>query len=122
VDYSEPQENGNKTEVRWAALIGEDGTGLLVTGLPLIDVSAHHYTTGDLDRAKHTHELTYTDFITLNVDGMMMGVGGDNSWGARPHEEFRIPAGAMSFRFRIRPFRADDGLWMQTGWTVPPIL
>lgn len=122
VDYSEPQENGNKTDVRWAALMREDGVGLMVTGFPLIDVSAHHYTTEDLDRAKHTHELTFRDFITLNIDGMMMGVGGDNSWGARPHEEFRIPAEARSFRFRIRPFKAEDDTWMRISWTIPPIL
>ena len=121
VDYSEPQENGNKTDVRWAALISEDGTGLMVTGLPLIEVSVHHYTTEDLDRAKHTHELTHREFITLNVDGMMMGLGGDNSWGARPHEEFRIGAEPRSFRFRIRPFTAEDATWMQIGWTVPPL-
>ena len=47
-----PQENGNKTDVRWIALTREDGAGLLVVGMPLIEASAHHYTAADLDAAQ----------------------------------------------------------------------
>jgi len=58
VDYSRPMENGNKTDVRWVALTNKDGVGLLAVGMPTLSVSAHHYTTEDLDRSQHTHELT----------------------------------------------------------------
>ena len=38
--YIRPQENGNKSDVRWVALTNGDGVGLLAVGMPLLDVSA----------------------------------------------------------------------------------
>ena len=64
VDYSEPQENGNKTDVRWVSLTNDDGTGLLVIGEPLIAFSAHHYTTDDLENAKYSYQMEYREDIT----------------------------------------------------------
>jgi len=42
-----------------------------------------------------------------------MGVGGDNSWGARPHDEYTIFPREYSYRFRLRPFSAEDGTPME---------
>ena len=104
VEYSRPQENGNKTDVRWVALTNNDGIGLLAVGMPLLSVSAHHYTTEDLDIAQHNYELTRRDTITLNLDHKQMGVGGDDSWGARPHSQFQLTEKKYNYRFRLRPF------------------
>jgi beta-galactosidase len=103
VDYSEPQENGNKTDVRWVSLTNDNGLGLLVVGAPLFGFSAHHYTTEDLENAKHSFELTRRDDITLIIDMEQTGVGGDDSWGARPHDEYTIWPGPLSFSYSIRP-------------------
>ena len=108
-DYSEPQENGNRTATRWAALTRGDGTGLLVAALgqteaDRLDVSALHYSLEDLDRAKHTYELERSDTVHLLV-GRQMGVGGDNSWGAQPHAEFQLPPVTRRIAVRLRPFR-----------------
>ncbi|MBD3872871.1 MAG: DUF4981 domain-containing protein [Acidobacteria bacterium] len=108
VDYSEPQENGNKTDVRWLALTNADGSGLLAVGEPLIGFSAHHYTTEDLENAKHSYEMTYRKDITLNLDMQQTGVGGDDSWGARTHDEYTIWAGPLSYSYRLRPLSAAD--------------
>jgi beta-galactosidase len=108
VDYSEPQENGNKADVRWAALEGEGGAGLLVVGMPLLNVSALHYTTADLEGAKHTFEMTKRDFVTLNIDLEQTGVGGDNSWGARPHGWCTLAPKPYSYSFRLRPFSRGE--------------
>jgi len=107
VDYSRPQENGNKTDVRWIALTNKDGVGLLVVGMPLLSVSARHYTMADLEGAAHRHEMTRRDSITVNLDHRQMGVGGDNSWGARPHKEFVLTENAYHYRYRLRPISAD---------------
>jgi beta-galactosidase len=112
-DYSEPQENGNRTGVRFASLTRPDGVGLLVAALAQdeeawLDVSALHYTLEDLERAKHTYELERTGAVNLLV-GRVMGVGGDNSWGARPHPEFQLPAGTRTIAFRLRPFTESGG-------------
>lgn len=57
--YLRPQENGNKTDVRWAALTDGRGRGLLVTGEPLLEVNASHFTPEDLSvGARHDYQLT----------------------------------------------------------------
>ncbi|HYW78684.1 MAG TPA: glycoside hydrolase family 2 TIM barrel-domain containing protein, partial [Thermoguttaceae bacterium] len=63
VDYSEPQENGNKTDVRWVALTNDQGIGLLAVGMPLLSVTALHYTHADLEGAAHTYEMTRRETI-----------------------------------------------------------
>jgi beta-galactosidase len=107
--YIRPQENGNKTDVRWVALWNGDGVGLLAVGMPLLSVSAHNFTIDDLDEGtekhnRHTYDLERRDLVTLNLDWKQMGVGGDNSWGARPHPEYTLPAQDYEYSFRLRPF------------------
>jgi beta-galactosidase len=96
--------------VRWAALTDKDGSGLLVVGMPVFDVSAWPYTMEQLEKAGHIHELP-EDFhsITLNIDYKQMGVGGDDSWGARTHREYMLPAGKYSYRFCLRPYTSKMG-------------
>jgi beta-galactosidase len=106
-NYSEPQENGNKTDVRWMSLTNADGVGLLAIGMPLLSVSAHHYSTEDMEKAKHLHEMERRDEITVNLDYKQTGVGGDNSWGARALDEYTLTAKAYSYSFRLRPFAAE---------------
>ncbi|HUU29895.1 MAG TPA: glycoside hydrolase family 2 TIM barrel-domain containing protein [archaeon] len=104
VPYVRPQENGNKTDVRWVALTNDQGVGLLAVGMPLLSVSAQHYTMQDFEKAGHPFELSRRDDITLNLDYKQMGVGGDDSWGALPHPEYRLPVKPYSYSFRLRPF------------------
>jgi beta-galactosidase len=101
--YVRPQENGNKTDVRWVALTAKSGKGLLVVGMPLLYVSAWPYSMEQLERGKHTYEPGNRGIITLNLDFKQMGLGGDNSWGALPHPEYRLPPKEYSFRFRLTP-------------------
>jgi beta-galactosidase len=103
VDYSEPQENGNKTDVRWVSLTNDEGAGLLVVGAPLIAFSAHHYTTDDLENAKYSYQMEYREDITFNIDMQQTGVGGDDSWGARTHDEYTLRPEPLSYSYRIRP-------------------
>ena len=102
--YVRPQENGNKSDVRWMALTDRDGVGLIAVGMPTIDVSAWPFTMQDLEKAKHIHELPQRDTITLNLDYKQMGVGGDDSWGARTHPEYILSARPYHYRFRLTPY------------------
>ncbi|MFQ6047325.1 MAG: beta-galactosidase domain 4-containing protein, partial [Gemmatimonadales bacterium] len=111
--YIRPQENGNKSDVRWVALSDDRGTGLLAVGMPHLNVSAQHFLNEDFDggpakRQRHTYHLTPRDLVMLNLDYRQMGVGGDNSWGARPHPEYTLPPREYFYSFRLRPFSADD--------------
>ena len=51
VEYMRPQENGNKTDVRWVKLTNAQGVGLMAVGAPPLNVTARHYTKDDLERA-----------------------------------------------------------------------
>jgi beta-galactosidase len=107
--YVRPQETGNKTDVRWVALTNKDGAGLLAVGMPLLSASAWPFTMDDLEKATHINELPRRETITVNLDYKQMGVGGDDSWGARTHPEYTLPAKAYSYRFRLRPYTPSMG-------------
>jgi beta-galactosidase len=109
-DYSKPQENGNKTDVRWMAITNRQGVGLLAVGMPFLSAAVRHYTHDDMWNAKHTYEMTRRPEVYVNLDFKQMGVGGDDSWGALAHEPYQLPAKAYSYQFRLRPFAtAIDG-------------
>ncbi len=109
-DYSKPQENGNKSDVRWMAITNRQGVGLLAAGMPHLSAAVRHYTHEDMWNAKHTYEMTKRPEVYVSLDAKQMGVGGDDSWGALPHEPYRLPAQAYTYRFRLRPFStAIDG-------------
>ncbi|MFC8941494.1 glycoside hydrolase family 2 TIM barrel-domain containing protein [Streptomyces griseoincarnatus] len=108
--YIRPQENGNKTDVRWAALTDRTGRGLLVTGEPLVEINASHFTPEDLSAGvRHDYQLTPRDAVVLRVNHRQMGVGGDNSWGAHTHDEFKLFADRdYAYTYRLRPLTDVD--------------
>ncbi len=107
--YVRPQENGNKTDVRWLTLTNQRGAGLLAVGMPLLSASAWPFSMEDIEKATHINKLPRRDFITLNLDYKQMGVGGDDSWGARTHPEYTLPAKPYTYSFRIRPYSPQMG-------------
>ncbi|AZM59033.1 MULTISPECIES: glycoside hydrolase family 2 TIM barrel-domain containing protein [unclassified Streptomyces] len=108
--YIRPQENGNKTDVRWAALTDRGGRGLLVSGEPLLEINASHFTPEDLSSGvRHDYQLTPRDAVVLRVNHRQMGVGGDNSWGAHTHDEFKLFADRdYAYTYRLRPLTDVD--------------
>jgi beta-galactosidase len=112
--YERPQETGTRTDTRWVALTSRgSGVGLLVVGLPTFEFSAYPYALGDFDGGakktqRHSIDLTRRDFVTLNIDRAQMGLGGDTSWGALPHREYRIPPVTLGCSFVLRPFGPSD--------------
>ncbi|MCJ7736294.1 MAG: DUF4981 domain-containing protein, partial [Anaerolineae bacterium] len=114
VPYVVPQENGNKTDVRWVALANSQGIGLLAAGVPvaggeraLLEVSAHHYSTKDLADADHTYELERRPEITLNLDHRQSGLGGA-SCGPGTLPQYLIQPEPVRFAVRLRPFSTKD--------------
>ena len=110
IPYGEPSETGNKTDVRWVTLTNKDGFGLMATGYPFMEVNALHYAEKDLDSVAHPYELTRVDDVILTLNSRQMGVGGDTSWGARPHPEFILSSNKpYSFSYRLRPISKKMG-------------
>lgn len=103
--YIRPQENGNKTDVRWIALTDRRGVGLLASGDTLLEANASHFTPEDLSAGvRHDYQLTPRDEVVLRLNHRQMGVGGDNSWGAHTHDEFKLFADRdYSYTYRLRP-------------------
>ena len=114
VPYIMPQENGNKTDVRWLTLSNDDGVGLLAAGKqgapgegPWMEASVSHYTSEDLYRAFHTHELIRRDETILNLDHKQCGLGGA-SCGPGTLPQYLIEPGTYKFIFRLRLFSAQE--------------
>ena len=101
--YVEPQETGNRTDVRWVSFTNAAGVGLRAVGLPELYFSAWPFRMSELERAKHSAEIQMSKEITVNLDHRQMGVGGDDSWGAQPHAEYRLPAQPYEYRFQLEP-------------------
>lgn len=106
--YVRPQENGNREDVRWVALSDENNEGIMVIGCSFINFSIWHCTMEDIENTLHDYELPERDFWILNVDSLQMGVGGDDSWGALPHEEYLIKPKLHKYRFSIIPLRTIE--------------
>ncbi|HEU5364236.1 MAG TPA: beta-galactosidase domain 4-containing protein, partial [Hanamia sp.] len=102
--YVVPQENGNRTDVRWMYLQNwQNKTGLLIVADSLLSMSAWPYTESNINRAKHTIDLKNPGFVTLNIDLKQMGVGGNDSWSnvGAPLKKYQIPAKNYSYTFYI---------------------
>jgi beta-galactosidase len=108
VPYVSIQEYGNRTDCRWASLTDGRGFGLLVIGQPQFDFSALPYTAEDLTQDKrgdkHPADIARRDFVTLSLDYGQMGVGGDDSWGAQVHPQYKLDAREYAYGFRLHPF------------------
>jgi beta-galactosidase len=106
--YVKPQENANRTEVRWMALTTpQKNKGLLVVNdAKVLSMSAWPYTQENLSAATHTYELKDPGFLTVNIDLIQMGVGGNDSWSlvAQPMEKYQIPSGDYQYSFYLVPF------------------
>ncbi len=119
--YVRPQENANKTDVRWIALKDSNGLGLLAVGDQVLSASAWPYKQSDIDfiagkdgeasasglvpvTSKRGAEVPIRDLVTVNIDHKQMGVGGDTSWGRLVHAQYTIPAKNYQYGFTLVPF------------------
>lgn len=105
--YIRPQESGYKTDVRWLALTNAQGKGLYIDGLQPICFSAIQYSAEDLDpgltkKQQHPTNLPPSRSVYLNIDLNQRGVGGDDSWGALPHQQYRLLDKKYSYSYVVR--------------------
>ena len=101
--YMVPQECGAKEEVRWAKVTDRKGRGMLFemdeNNGPMM-FSALPYTPHEMENAMHPYELPEVHYTVVRVAKDQMGIGGDDSWGARTHEEYLLKTDKkMEFSF-----------------------
>jgi beta-galactosidase len=103
-NYVRPQDNSNRTGVRWVEFMDNKGGGLLIKAeAPLLGVTAWPYSMQDLETVTHDIELPRRNFVTVNLDGFQTGVGGDTSWGLPVHDQYRLKSkGKYEFAFTLQ--------------------
>lgn len=105
--YMRPQENANRTDVRYLTITDRNGYGFKFTSYfdNFMDFSAHHYTIEQLEKATHVHTIPYNNDITaLNIDHMQCGVGGDMPGQAFVREPYIMKKGVkQSYSFVMEP-------------------
>ena len=109
--YVRPQENGNKTDVRWAKLSKKKGVNIAIysTG-SLLNINALPYSPAQLfpgieKGQTHAGELTPDKYTHLDIDLQQLGLGGDNSWGNLPMEQYLLYLyQPYSYSYRIEAF------------------
>lgn len=112
--YVRPQESGNKTDVRWLELTNAKGAGVRIEGLQPLSVSAMPYRSEDLDpglgmkKQMHYSDIEPRREVVLNVDLAQRGLGGDNSWGLSPHDQYRLTADRYEYGYIIRPINPAE--------------
>ena len=100
--YMVPQECGNKTGVRWAKVTDRKGRGMLFAG-DQMEFSALPWTPHEMENAAHPFELPEVHYTVVRVAAQQMGVGGDDSWGAKTHEEYLLDTkNKMKFTFSFK--------------------
>lgn len=108
VPYTRPQENGYKTDVRWFTLSDNSGNGLSVKGLQPLGISTLNNYPADFDggiakKNIHSSDVTPRKEVVVCVDLTQRGLGGDNSWGAFPHDQYRLTQNEYHYGFVIKP-------------------
>lgn len=119
VPYVRPQENGYKTDVRWLNVTDGSGKGIRFEGEPIFSFAAMNYLHEDFESQgrlagyrpdaklvnRHISDVVPRDLVRVNIDYGQMGVGGDNSWGARTHPQYCLTAREYNYKFRMVPLK-----------------
>ena len=107
VPYVRPQENGNKTEVRWMSLTDRGGTGFLAKAHPLMEAGAMHYSLKNLTSAGHTWKLQHMDETVWNLDYKQCGIG-NGACGPRTLPEYLVPCETVEFNVTLLPVDGNE--------------
>ena len=97
-NYTEPGEQGYRTGCR---LLKVGNVEVAAIGKEF-GFNVWPYSQSDLENARHQWDLKKTDALTVNIDAVQMGVGGDDSWGARPHKQYMPGAGEYRLSFIVK--------------------
>ena len=121
VPYVRPQENGYRTDTRWLNVTDGNGIGLRFEGQPVFSFAAMNYLHEDFESPgslagyrpdaklvnRHISDVIPRDLVRVNIDYGQMGVGGDDSWGARTHPQYCLTEQEYKYSFRMIPLRQD---------------
>jgi beta-galactosidase len=111
-NYAKPQENGNRTDIRWVTFTNDNESGLYIAdiGSTYLNVSAWPYMMEDLEDAKHINELPKRENITINIDYKQQGVGGDRIGIFDVRKEYKLKKNKQfCYCFLFKPITKEMG-------------
>jgi beta-galactosidase len=109
--YIRPQENGYRTDIRTVSFTDDKGFGIRFEGYDQpVCFNARHNTDNDFDpglskKQQHSIDIDPRKELYVNIDLKQLGVAGDNTWGARPMEPYRMLDDTYSYSYVIRPVK-----------------
>ncbi len=108
-DYVHPQENGNRTDIKWVRLQNQRQIGLMAVADQSMDFNAHFYTIEDFETATHRHILKQKrkDFITFRLEYKQNGLG-SHSCGQDQLEPYRCKFEDFEFSVRLSAYSAKE--------------
>ena len=69
------------------------------------ELSVLRYLPNEIDNATHVDELPIPYQTVVRINAMQMGIAGDNTWGAKTHDEYLLPKNEeLHFRFKIKGY------------------
>ncbi len=106
-NYIRPQEHGYHTDTRWLKVLNDKGQGLQIEAPKEFCFSLLPFKTEDLDpgntkKQQHPTDIKVRNENTLHIDLNQRGVGGDNSWGALPHKQYRMLDKKYSYSYTVK--------------------
>ncbi len=105
-NHIRPQENGNRSEVRYLCITDDNGLGMRIEGDKLLNFSARHYTDKNLDEAQHTWELDKIEETVLCIDHKVAGIG-SGSCGPSTREKYWVRHEDVDFTVVFAPYKAN---------------
>lgn len=105
VSYNRPQENGNRSKVRWVDFSNENGEGIRITSDDQFNFTARNHSSEEMANSEYEFQLSKSKRIYLSVDQQVNGIGGTTSWGpaAYPLQDYRLIPKKSSFAFSLSP-------------------
>ena len=104
--YLRPQESGNHCDTRYFILQDEKSDhGLIFKCVQdPFNFSALPWTPNQIEEALHPYELPDSNHTIVKLNSYMMGVGGDDSWGAPVLPQYRLPNDNYHLTFVFQGF------------------
>ncbi|MBO7110404.1 MAG: beta-galactosidase [Bacteroidaceae bacterium] len=90
VDYVYPQDNSNRSDC-YDFELKSKGRRLTVSSDDPFNLRIWDYSEEDLESARHGYELPHRDYLNINIDKEIIGVGGNDAWGAKTEPQY-IPS------------------------------